>query len=310
VLLAAVAAGLTAGLAVRLLVPPRRPLRVRLRPYAALSRTRLGAGPADPSLLEVVTPAAGSGVGEVFGPMLGRFARALSAMVDAADTDTLERRLRQAGWEAMTPDEYRMRQLGLAVAGTAAGVALGLVVFRSAVLTGILAVGFGLPAATSLRNRVERAVEARCDRLRAEAYTVCHLLAVLVRTGHGPVDATRTVVASGRGPVVEDLGDALGWIGGGLNAQRAWDQLAERSPEPGAARLYRLLAASARTGGDLAGPLRAIADDLRAERRERLARAAVRRRTAMLLPLLALIAPVMVLFIGAALPALVLGIRS
>lgn len=309
-LLVAAVAALAAMATSRVVLPPRRPLTVRLRPYAALNRARLGTGYADPSIVDVTRRPPESALVEVFGPMLGRAARALSAVVDATDAETLERRLRHAGIRPASADQYRMRQLGHAVAGLAAGVALGLVVFRSGAMTLLMALCLGFPAATLQRNRVNRAIEQRRERMRAEVYTVAHLLAVLIRTGHGPVDAVRNVAALGRGPVVEELREALGWIGGGTSPQRAWDKLAEVSPEPAAARLYRLLAASSRGGGDLASPLLAVADDLRAERREQLARAAVKRRTAMLLPLLALIAPVMVLFIGAALPSLVLGVRG
>lgn len=309
VVVAASTAAVTAMLLVRTAVPPRRPLRLRLRPYASLSRTRLGTGYPDPSVVGVTRTPPASALAEVFGPMLARTAQLLSSVVDAADNETLERRLRQAGVEPASADQYRVRQLAHAVAGVATGAALGLVVFRSGAMTLLLVACLGFPAATVQRNRVVRAIERRRERMRGEVYTVAHLLAVLIRTGHGPVDAARTVAALGRGPVVEELREALGWISGGTSPQRAWDKLAERTPEPATARVYRLLAASARSGGDLAGPLLAVADDLRAERREHLARSAVRRRTAMLLPLLGLIAPVMVLFIGAALPSLVLGIR-
>lgn len=318
-------AAATAALAVmaltRVLVPPRRALVVRLRPYASLSRVRLGTGYPDPSVVGITRRPPESVLVAVFGPMLTRAAHALSAVVDAADNETLERRLRQAGMAGPAPagsagpapagsaEQYRMRQLVHAVAGVSIGVALGLAVWRSAAMTAVMALCLGFPAATLQRNRVTRAIDHRRQRMRSEAYTVAHLLAVLIRTGHGPVEAVRGVTALGRGPVVEELREALGWIGGGTSPQRAWDKLAEATPEPAAARLYRLLAASARGGGELAGPLLAIADDLRSERREELARSAVRRRTAMLAPLLGLIAPVMILFIGAALPSLVLGVR-
>ena len=143
--------------------------------------------------------------------------------------------------------------------------------------------------------------------MRSEVYTVTQLLAVRVRTGSGPVDAVRSVCSLARGPVIAELSEALSWISSGTSAQRAYDKLAEITPEPAAARLYRLLSASAQNGGDIAGSLLAVAEDLREERREDLTREAVRRRMAMLLPLLVLIAPVMVLFVGAALPSLVLG---
>jgi tight adherence protein C len=306
----AAAAAVTAMALVRVAVPSRRPLRVRLRPYAALHRSRLGTGYPDPSVVGIARRPPESVLVEVFGPMVERLALGLGSLVDAADSDTLERRLRQAGVVPASADQYRMRQLAHATAGLAVGVALGLVVFRSFAMTVVMAACLGFPAATHQRNRVTRAIEARRARMQSEVYTVAHLLAVLVRTGHGPVDAARGVAALGRGPVVEELREALAWIGGGTGPARAWDKLAEITAEPAAARVYRLLAAAARGGGDLALPLLAVADDLRAERREQLARSAVRRRTAMLVPLLGLIAPVMVLFIGAALPALVLGVRQ
>lgn len=310
VLFVAAVAAVAAMATARVAVPPRRPLKVRLRPYASLSRGRLGTGYPDPSVVDLTRRPPDSVVVEVFGPMLARAAGLLSALIDASDAETLERRLRQAGVEDPSADQYRMRQLAHATAGVAAGVALGVTVFRSGAMTVLMVLCLGFPAATLQRNRVSRAIDHRRQRMRGEVYTVAHLLAVLIRTGHGPVEAVRAVAALGRGPVVEELREALGWIGGGTSPQRAWDKLSESTAEPSASRVYRLLAASARGSGDLSGPLLAIADDLRAERREQLARAAVRRRTAMLVPLLVLIAPVMVLFIGAALPSLVLGVRG
>jgi hypothetical protein len=60
--------------------------------------------------------------------------------------------------------------------------------------------------------------------------------------------------------------------------------------------------AMGRTAGFLA-----FADDLRAERSEEIARRAIRRRSAMLVPLLVLVAPVMLLFVAAALPHVIFG---
>ncbi len=294
-------------LAMRLLVPPRRALAPRSRPYAALSRSRLGTGYADVSVVSLTRVDDRSVAMRVFGPLLESAADKLGVLLDTADNETLRLRLRQAGFTQTAPEQYRMRQLGYAVAGVTIGFLFGLTVLGSVFGTLAMAICLGFPAATLQRNRVERAIEDRRSKMRTEVYTVAQLVAVHVRTGHGPVDAVRQVCALGRGPVVEELREALGWIGGGTSPQRAYDKLAEATPEPAAARLYRLLATSARSGGDIASALLAVGDDLRSERREELARFAVKRRTAMLVPLLLLIAPVMVLFVGAALPSLVLG---
>lgn len=307
VVLAALSASVAVMTGTRIAVPPRRMLAARLRPYAALSRSRLGTGYADVSVAALTAIDARSPTMRVIGPVLERLASGLGRLLDTADADTLAIRLRHAGFGDVGPEQYRMRQLAYTVGGVALGAALGITVFGSVGMTALLVGCFGFPAATVQRNRVERAIVARREKMRTEAYTIAQLIAVHVRSGHGPVDAVRSVCALGRGPLVEELREALGWISGGMSPTRAYDKLAEQTAEPSAARLYRLLSTTARSGGDVAVALLAIADDLRAERREDLARGAVKRRTAMLVPLLAFIAPVMVLFVGAALPSMVLG---
>lgn len=304
---AAVAAAVTAMAMAHLIAPPRRALARRLGPYSALSRSRLGTGYADLSVVSVTQADDRSAPTRVLGPVVERLAQVLSRVVDAADGPTVASRLRHAGFVTVDPEQYRMRQLGYTVVGVGIGATLGVLVLRSASMTVLLVGCFGFPAATVQRNRVERSIRDRTARMRNESYTVAQLIAVHLRSGHGPVDAVRSVCALGRGPVIEELREALGWIGGGMSPQRAYDKLAEATPEPSAARLYRLLSASARSGGEISTALLAVGSDLRSERRDELARRAVRRRTAMLLPLLLFIAPVMVLFVGAALPALVMG---
>ena len=143
--------------------------------------------------------------------------------------------------------------------------------------------------------------------MRIEVATIAQVLAVYARTGHGPVEAVREVTRRGRGEIVGELRQALTWIAGGTEPRRAYEQLAEHTPEPAAARLYRILGSAARSGGDIARALSAVADDVRAERSEEVARSAIRRRNAMLIPMVVLVAPVMLLFVGAALPHVIFG---
>lgn len=292
---------------VHILVPPRRVLMGRLRPYAALARSRLGTGYADVSVVSLTRHDSDPASLRVFAPLVSSLANGLGSLVDAADADTLRLRLRHAGFSDTSPDQYRMRQLGYTVAGLTIGAALGLSLFGSVMGTVSLTLLCGFPGATLQRGRVDRAIAERRLKMRNEVFTVTQLVAVHIRTGHGPVDAIRAVCALGRGPVIEELREALSWISGGTSPQRAYDKLAEATPEPAAARFYRLLASSAQSGGDVAGAMLAVGNDLRSQRREEIARNAVKRRTAMLLPLLFLIAPIMVLFVGAALPSFVLG---
>lgn len=307
VLLAALSASGMVMMLSRFVVAPRRRLAARLRPYAALSRSRLGTGYADVSVVALAQARDASVVGRVFGPILTRTAELLGSVLDTSDDETLARRLRQAGYSETRPEQYRIRQLGYTVAAISLGLFLGMTSLGTPLGTLMLGLLFGFPGATLQRNRVERAIRARRARMRTEVYTVSQLVAVYIRAGHGPVDAVRVVCSLGRGPVIAELREGLGWISSGTTPQRAYEKLAEATPEPAAGRLYRLLSASARSGGDIGSALLAVSDDLRSERREEVARSAVKRRTAMLLPLLLCIAPVMVLFVGAALPSLVLG---
>lgn len=303
------ASALAAGF-VNTIVPPRRVLAGRLRPYAALARSRLGTGYADVSVVSLTRHNANPASMRVFGPLLDSMAGGLGSLIDVADADTLRMRLRHAGFSDTSPEQYRMRQLGYTIAGFGLGAFLGLTLFGSVLATLVFTLLLGFPGATYQRNRLDRGIADRRLKMRNEVFTVAQLIAVHVRTGHGPVDAIREVCSLGRGPVIEELREALGWISGGTSPQRAYDKLADATPEPAAARLYRLLSSSARSGGDIADALLAVGNDLRSQRREEIARSAVKRRTAMLLPLLLLIAPIMVIFVGAALPSFVLGSGS
>ena len=89
----------------------------------------------------------------------------------------------------------------------------------------------------------------------------------------------------------------------------AFRRAADLTPEPSAARTYQLLAAGAERGADLGAALLAFSEDVRDARREQLHKDAVRRRAAMLVPTIAILAPIMLLFIAAPLPSVVLGHR-
>ncbi|MDP9336066.1 MAG: type II secretion system F family protein, partial [Actinomycetota bacterium] len=173
------------------------------------------------------------------------------------------------------------------------------------VLVGGLA-GFVYGASRS-RARLERTIAARAARIRLELYTVNHLLAMQVRTGSGAMQAVQRVVERGRGAVVQELSDVLTWTRSGLGEAEAFRRAAELTPEPSAARTYQLLAAGVERGVDLGGGLLALSSDIRDARREQMHKDAVRRRAAMLVPTIAILAPIMLLFIAAPLPSIVLG---
>ncbi|MEZ5230250.1 MAG: type II secretion system F family protein [Acidimicrobiales bacterium] len=307
VLLAAAASASFVMLAVSSVVAPRRRLAPRLEAYSAYGRSRLGTGAGAPAVRRLVIDDDRSALCSVFGPTVAEAAARLSKLVDAADADELAQRLRQSGKDDPDVAQYRIRQLATAVAGCAVGAVSGAAIFG--VGSGSLAmfVCFAVAGLSMHRGSLDRAISERSARMRTEVPVIAQLLAVHLRTGHGPVESLRAVVRRSIGPVADDCRAALGLIAGGTSPQAAFERLADESAEPTATRLYRLLASSIRVGGDIVDPLLAVASEVRAQQREELARRSVKRRTAMVVPLLVLVAPVMTLFVGAALPSLVFG---
>ena len=311
-LVAAVLTGLTTALAAALLVPPTPRLAGRVRPYTLQSRIALGAAP---DVLELGRlDSDGGTLRRLFGPPLRAAASRIGRLLDTTSDQRLALALRQAGLLSEVPEplrvqEYRVRQLGAGVAGAAVGVALPALLGASAglvLLTGAagMIVGVARP-----RARLDRALDDRRARMRIELYTVDQLLAMHVRVGGGVIQAVTRIVERGRGVVVEELSGALRAHASGLRAADAFARIAALTPEPHAARTYKLLATGAEWGADLGAALLALAEDVRDARREALRRAATRRRAAMLAPIIGLLAPVMLLFIAAPLPSLIFGAR-
>jgi Flp pilus assembly protein TadB len=241
--------------------------------------------------------------------MVGSFADTVAHLLERRSDDALARLLRQAGIDGIEPDEYRVRQLAHAGA-FAALCGAALLVLAGVPTVAFVGAGAGFVfGATRVRRRVERAVADRAARIRLELYTVNHLLAMHVRTGAGPMQAVQRIVDRGRGVVVTELAAVLAWTRRGVGEADAFRRAAVLTPEPAAARTYQLLAAGVERGADLAGALLALSEDMRDARREELHKQAVRSRAAMLVPTIAILAPVMLLFIAAPLPSIVLGDR-
>ncbi len=283
------------------LVPPIPRLAGRVRPYLAPSAS-------------VSRSAEGSMVVRVFGPIVQRMAAALSRRLDSSGEETLAIRLRQAGLQPDLSDaervaSFRLRQLAvLAIWGALAGILGALVGVATPGIVGLVVAG-AVAGVGRARGRIERCLERRRLLMRIEIYTIDQLLALRVRAGGGVTQAVGQVVARGRGEVVEELAEALRLHRAGLSAAEAFSRVAELSPEPACSRTYRLLAVADERGVDLAGGLLALAEDIRESRREAMQRAATKRRAAMLVPTIALLAPTLLLFVAAPLPYLLTGWR-
>lgn len=309
VMLAAMCSALAVGTLAVIVLPPTRRLGPRVRPYSISARTALG-GSAD--VRAVADGGAGSAIRGVFNPLLAGLATRLSRVIDHTGDDVLVARIRQAGLypevaEADRLAAYRVRQLAT-VAGWVAGSVLMSLVLSLTTGRGLALVILALViGATRQRGRLERAIDERQTRMRIEIYTINQLLAVRARAGGGVVQAVSQLVARGRGEVVTELREALRLHRAGMRASAAFHRIAESTPEPFCARTYSLLAVADERGVDLADGLLSLSEDVREARRAAIRRTATKRRAAMLIPTIAILAPVMLIFVAAPLPRLVLG---
>jgi tight adherence protein C len=305
VVLAACCIAFALCMAARLVVPPTTRLAPRVRPYTIAGRSALGHA-ATPLDLDPA-PGAGGPFGRLFGPPLAAAARRVGRLVESRSDAHLELRLAQAGLTDISVDEHRVRQVSQgALAGILGGTAAA-AVLRAPVGTLAVAGGAAFWGVTRARAAIDRAIASRAERIRLELPTVNQLLALHVRTGAGPMQAVQRVVARGRGVVVEELETALRRSRGGGREADAFRSIAAVTPEPSAARTYELFAVAVERGADLAEGLLALGDQLREARREEVRKQAIKRRAAMLLPTIGILAPIMLLFIAAPLPSIVLG---
>ena len=282
---------------------PKR-LSSRVRPYTAV-----GGRLTDPMLTGHAPTEA---PGRLLRPMVLAAAHALGKMADRMGEEKLALRLRQARLYPGLTDRDRVASYRLAVLGTAVmfaglGATVTLLLHQSTPVVLAASFGLGVSGALRVRGRLDRTLERRRSRMKIEIATINQLLAIRVRSGSGIIQAVGELTARGRGEVVEELRMALRMHRSGDRAAAAFRRLAELTPESHCARTYKLLASADEMGVDLTAGLRALADDARRARREALRRSAIKRRSAMLVPTIAILAPVMLLFVAAPLPQLILG---
>ncbi|HLT95430.1 MAG TPA: type II secretion system F family protein [Acidimicrobiia bacterium] len=281
------------------LVPPTPRLGPRLHPYLTPS---------------AALPTRGSGVARVFGPIIDRIAASIGRKLDPGGEDELALKLRQSGRYPDLGDgervaAFRLEQLKAISIGAVAGAVVATALdFGAGGVLGLTIVGM-VAVGGRTRGALDRALDERRLRMRIEIYTIDQLLALRVRSGGAVVQAVNQVVARGRGEVVRELAEAMRLHRAGMSVSEAFRRMADATPEPACARTYRLLAIADERGVDLAAGLLALAEDVRETRREALKRAATRRRAAMLVPTIALLAPTLLLFVAAPLPHLLTGWR-
>lgn len=291
--------------------PPRR-LASRVRPYSSANRMDFGPDPDEAGRMGPKRTVGEGAIGRLLGPMLAGTVYPLARILMPMDDRELAIRLRQGGlfpdWEeAARPRAYRMRSLGLMVMYTAGLGGVALLSGGSGMRVILFMAAGAALGALQVRGRLSEAVRRRREAIRSELYTINQLVAMYTRVGGGPIQGLRYVVGRARGIAVEEIAEVLhlhdrGWVFAEAMAR------AERlTPEPEAARTYRIMARSQEQGSDLSDALLGLSKDLRAMRRDALRRAAARRRILMVIPVVVVLAPITMLFMAAPIPSIVFG---
>lgn len=296
----------------RIVVRPTPRLASRLRPYTAMARSAFGRTPDSAALRSYEGLNTQSVPERLFRPLAESLANRLSLVFGSLfDDRALALKLRHAGLllnisEQQRVYEYRVRQIGSALLyGFVTGVLATLARFTPAVVICVALIGVFV-GITRKSSRVSHRIEERCERMRIELYTINQLLAIYLRTSGSPVLAAQRLAIRGRGEIIEELNEALRLHARGMPAAQAFERIAELTPEPFAARTYKLLASGAERGADLASGLLALSSDVRDARRTDVKRLATKQQAAMLVPIIFILAPIMLLFIGMPLPSFLL----
>lgn len=235
-------------------------------------------------------------IGALLHPAVGGARRALSGLLGG--DETVERRLRQAGW-AMPVGRFRSRQLVGAAIGAAIGAGLAALLLHAGAVPPVVAVVAALVAAAAglltPEQLLARAARRRLARMAAEYPTVIELLTLSLSAGESVLDALRRVARVGTGEVAGELGIVVAEAGAGVPLAEALTRRATAIGLPALRRTVDQLVAALDRGSPLAEVLRAEAQDARDESKRALLEAAGTKEVAMLVPLVFLILPVTVL---------------
>jgi len=298
------------------LARPRRPIDARIDPYSDVARARLGA-PVRTTPQPVVF---GEAVRRTLGPLATRGVSRVAHALRLGRDDDIELAIRQAGMTVraksqsgeresrlMTVEDYRRRHLAMIVGAPVTLALLGYVEGLSTVMVLLFAAAGVFFGARNLPDKTKRLILRRRRRIRNDLYSVAQLMAIRAQAGDPLLGAVHDLAAQGSGPVIDDLRRSLDRIATGYGAAAAFALLATESAEPKAAEFYRMLAVATHGTIELPDNLLKLAQELRAQRREDITRHSTRRQAAMVVPILAIMAPVMILFITAPIPRAIFG---
>lgn len=303
IFLASLCASCIVAVIVRNALPTYGKLSNKLSPYDAVARVRIDDSyiPHESKRLSHSSFA----LHEILRPMLESVISFFSALSIFDDDETLRIKLQQAGLDTDL-DSYKFAVLKKTLIGIAIGFLLGAGI-GSAVALISFPLLLGFTALSKSRSALDGKIEHRKRTIRLEMYTIDQLLALHIRTGAGVNQALQSISKRTHGIIAQECTTILSRTRSGLPLDESLRIAARESPEPHAQRTYKLLAATSQRGADLTKGLLDLAHDLRRSLREDIKATSAKRRAAMLIPTIGILAPIMLLFVAAPIPSIVLG---
>ena len=282
--------GIAAANLVMALPIMRRPsLEDRLAPYMRESET-VG------RMYALSAPDTG-GLRGFIGTVIGK---AASWLGERLTTDAgVRSRLERLGPHA-TIERFRAQQIAWTAAGIVLGIAaaIGLTAVRGfhPVVVIAMLVLFGVAGHFFNDWLLTRAVRRREQRILAEFPTIAELLALSITAGESTVDALERICRTTTGELSRELQTAQAEARTGTPLVEALDTMAQRSGVRSLSQFVDGIAVAIARGTPLSEVLRAQAADVRAEGRRSLMELAGRKEVGMLVPVVAFVLPITVIF--------------
>jgi len=235
---------------------------------------------------ELLVPQAGKPHQSSLAARVGR--SRLAARVGGSEV--IARRLELAG-RPVSLEAIQGLRLLLAASGSALGLMLAAFAPYALALVPIVVVAaLRLPALV-----LARLGKRRQDRIGAHVADLVELLVATTEAGLSPLVAFRRSAEALKGPLGEELREAVRQIDLGVPWRVGMTRMAGRCDVPSLRRLVAALGRSQRLGTTLGSTLRTVAADLRGERRAHAEEVARRAPIKMLFPLVFLILPAFLL---------------
>ena len=271
----------------------RRPtLHQRLVPY-------LGALGPRRSLLLSAGAARSTGISAVLRPITDALAARLTRLL-GDDGNDLTARLATSG-STLTPGGFRSEQVTWGLLGLGGAIALVLLLIGSgrdlAPLLALILATAGAALGVIARDRsLTKAIEARRARAQVEFPTVVDMVCLAVTAGESLRGALELVADAGDGPILSELRRVLRSTRAGVPIAHALVERAAVLGLPSFDRFVGSVLAAQDRGVPLAEPLRAMASDVREAEKREVIESAGKKQITMLVPVVALILPVAIVF--------------